>query len=369
VSEDVLLFDLDTKPGFSNLALMQASSFHRRRGDRPRLYKHSLSHRRLRSTIGVDVDRHPDRIYLSCIFSWNAPVADRYRRLWDTAKVHIGGTGWDIWRAGSPSDMTKVVWSALPDPIPHFGPDYDLYGYDYAIGFCNRGCDRACRFCVVHYKEGGIKIASYRHPSSWVPDGFRKAMLLDNDIALYPAEQQREILNWFVEAGVKPSITQGWDLRCIAQHPEQAQLLAEVRPWADDFSQRMVYTAWDYLGNEAPVRRGLHALRDAGIPGRSITVYLLCGFVDGVTGYRDTHEDDLHRMRVVWEEFGCYPYVMPYNNRRDDPWLNRFARFVNRKIFKMCRWEDYDPAAYHRKARRDARLASTVQIGSTAPAV
>lgn len=32
---------------------------------------------------------------------------------------------------------------------------------------------------------------------------------------------------------------------------------------------------------------------------------------------------------------------MPYNRRRDDPWLNAFARYVNRRVFKVCSWEDY----------------------------
>jgi hypothetical protein len=91
----------------------------------------------------------------------------------------------------------------------------------------------------------------------------------------------------------------------------------------------------DYFGNVRPVTRGIQMLLDAGFKGRNIMCYVLVGF-------DTTFAQDLHRWRVLRKDLGVYPFVMIYNNRRDDPKLRAFARWVNRRIDKVCSWEDYD---------------------------
>jgi hypothetical protein len=203
--------------------------------------------------------------------------------------------------------------------------------------------------CLVSAKEGTMDRYPFSHPSEWVPDRLSKVLLLDNEFAAQPAERQRSVASWVRDTGRRWSITQGYDLRILARRPELAGVLADARPMDLKFKGVCLYTAWDYLGIEPAVRKGIAALYDAGFRGRDLCVYILCG-------HRDSHEDDLHRFRVLWEELGAYPYVMKYNKRTDDPWLNAFARYVNRRVFKSCAWEDYDRAA-HDRARRAAEAS------------
>lgn len=328
-----LLVDVDSR--IANLALMKLSTFHKSRGNTVALHLHR-SGRGFKREVPTDADK----AYVSSLFTWNLEETKRILAALVAAgvEVEVGGTGIDHGR--QPQD--RIL---LPPWIEGLAPDYDLYGADYAVGFCNRGCTRSCTFCDVPLKEGKIRTDRYRPPWTWVPDGFRKALLLDNDIALYENPQLFEILGWFRDSGVKCSITQGWDLRCTT--PERAALLAELKPWDYRFTDRILYTAWDYPGIEPFVRRGLRMLIDAGMRPRDIRVYMIVGHdprTRGPTPVGDPNEraSALHRFRVLWEEFGTYPFVMKFNNRKDDPWLNAFARWGNRPaLFKSFPFEEY----------------------------
>lgn len=325
----VVLVDVDS--AIPNLALMRISAWHKARGDEVVLLKRH----------GIEVYAEEcDRAYISCVFSWNAHLARAIHKFYTETMgipTEIGGSGVDWGRpAGS--------WSALPPEVEACPPDYDLYGDDRAIGFCQRGCIRKCSFCLVSAKEGTMDRYPFSHPKDWVPDGRSKVLLLDNEFAAQPVARQRSVADWVRETGRSWSITQGYDVRILARRPELAAVLAGAKPRDLKFRDPCLYTAWDYPGIEPAVRAGITALLYAGFRGREILVYLLCGF-------NTTHDQDLHRFRVVWEGLGAYPYVMRYNRRRDDPWLNAFARYVNRKIFKSCAWEDYDRAAHDRGRR------------------
>lgn len=325
------LVDVDSK--IANLALMELSAYHKAKGDSVSLYTHRLPNGTFRRTVPLDQIRDFDRVYQSCIFTWNADESRRVEKWWRTPDLRVGGTGYDHGKAAG--DRARLDWGGL-EPMP----DYSIYGVDYATGFCNRGCNRKCEFCDVWRKEGTIKTANYRHPSVWVPDGFKKAMLLDNDPALYPFEQQAEIYRWFKEAGVRCSITQGFDIRCVAQDERLAPLVHELRPWNLKFTTRRLYIAWDYMANEAPVRRGIERLLAAGFKGSEICAYTIVGGPVG-TSFFTTMAQNLYRHRVLWEEYGVLPYAMPFNNRKDDPVLRHFCRWTNRVVFKACSWEDY----------------------------
>lgn len=327
----VLLVDVDSK--IANLALMQLSAFHKAKGDSVDLYVHRLPNGTFRRTVPLGQDRDYDRVYQSCLFTWNAEESRRVERWWRTAQLLTGGTGYDHGKAMA--DRSAISTGGID-----YMPDYSLYGIDYALGFCNRGCNRKCEFCDVWKKEGTIKPARYRHPSTWVPDGFTRAMLLDNDPALYPYEQQEEIYRWFAQAGVRCSISQGIDIRCVAEDERLAPLLRELNPWSIKFNEHRVYIAWDYLGIEAAVRKGVQRLKDAGFRGRDICAYTIVGGPPGSSFYT-TMEQNLYRHRVLFEEYGVYPYAMPFNNGKDDPMIRHFVRWTNRMVFKSHSFEEY----------------------------
>jgi hypothetical protein len=296
-----LLIDFDSK--IPNLALMKTSSYFK--GKQQTVYLNKP-------------EGDFDEVWLSCIFTWNRDKAMSAINLYESMgkKVYHGGTGFD-W--GWTDNRIQ-----LPPEIEAQQPDYSLYNDDRAIGFAQRGCDRKCEFCDVWKKEGKIQ-RGYIPIRLIVPEDRNKLLLLDNDIAL--STEHDNIFKECRELGIKVSITQGYDIRCMTK--ERAQFLAQDKPWDLDFKRRRIYIAWDYLGIENFVKDGIDMLLDAGFRATEIFCYIICGF-------NTTHDQDLYRFYKL-QEYGAEPYVMPFNNRKDDKWLNHFTRYVNRGY---CRWID-----------------------------
>jgi hypothetical protein len=299
-----LLIDFDSK--IPNLALMKTSGYFKEKGFD--VYKN------------IPLGDY-DEVWLSCIFTWNRPKARSAIAFQEALgkKVLFGGTGFD-WGI---LDADKRI--QLPEYIENRMPDYSFYPEDdRAIGFSQRGCDRKCEFCDVWKKEGKIQ-RGYIPINLIVPEDRNKLLLLDNDIALSPDHDN--IINECRDLGIKLSITQGYDIRCITK--QKAEFLAEDKPWDLDFKSRRIYIAWDYLGIENFVKKGIEILLDAGFRASEIFCYMICGF-------NTTHNEDLYRFYKLYE-FGAQPYIMPFNNRTDDKWLNNFKRYVNRGY---CRFMD-----------------------------
>ncbi len=307
-----LLIDVDSK--IPNLALMKIAKWLRTKGERLELV-------RLRARWSERQIRPASKVWISCVFTWNQKIAVQLQRRFEGMgiPVEIGGSGVSL--------ITK-----LPPFIESLSPDYSLYGDDRAVGFVQRGCIRKCQFCIVPQKEGRLADNEYRPLSEWVPDGFSKILLLDNEFAACPYEN--EVLDFVKTNHWKLSITQGYDLRCVT--PEKAQKLAEYKPWSLKFDRKTLYVAWDYFFIEPYVRKGIETLLEAGFKGHEIMVYCLVGF-------NTTHAQDYYRVQVLWGEYGVLPFLMRYNLRKDDSFLNALARYTNRgpAIYRNHSFEEY----------------------------
>jgi hypothetical protein len=326
VSKRHLLIDYDST--IPNLALMKISSWAKRKGDLVFLNR---------------MEDDPDYIWLSCLFTWNAERALTKLNFlaleYPDAIISYGGTGFD---AGKPyADPTRKY---LPDEIERMLPDYDLYHDDRAIGFCQRGCNRKCPFCDVWRKEGRIDQNEYHRLTEWVPADKKKILLLDNDVALFDRNIHDQILQDARQMGAKLSITQGYDIRMVAAEPDRALDLAENKPYDTNFKRRTLYIAWDMLHIEKDVRKGIEALLDAGFKGYEIKCYIIVGSPDRwfPEPYKYYPERDLHRAEVLWKEYGVYPWVMPYNNVKTDQKIIDFERWINKYLFKVMDFQDYD---------------------------
>lgn len=301
----VLLVDADSAEGFSNLALMKISAW-------------------CKETMGIDVEvdlikgipHSPpiidyDYVYISCIFFQNAERVREYASMIG-GEVSIGGSGVDLKTTLSPA-------------IEHIMPDYSLYNTDISMGFTSRGCIRKCPWCIVPEKEGYIKdhapISEFLHPDH------EKVIIHDNNFQASP--RWRENLEFLISNDLKVNFGQGMDIRLIDS--EFAEVLADVKYYDWHFKSRRLYFAFDTMGMEKAVLRGIDILNDAGIPSPHLMFYIL-------VGHSTTLEEDLHRVDVL-HKLGARPYIMVFN-RSKDPDLLRLFKWVNARFYEFLPFDD-----------------------------
>jgi len=300
-----------------NLALMKLSHWHRAQGDEVTL---------ARTPSPSMFEPQYDLVYGSSIFQWSSgKVVKALREAFPDAI--IGGTG---------TDTVETVEQALGlEEYEHY--DYSIYPeYQWSIGFTQRGCRLNCGFCVVPKKEGKPKSINSIW-DIWREGTDRAVVLLDNDF--FGQDLWRERIGEMQDGGFKVNFSQGINIRMVT--PEAAEALATIRYYDGKFTARRLYTAWDNLGQEKVFFKGLDMLKDAGIPGNHVVVYMLIGYKPG-----ETMDEILYRHRRLKDE-GCWPYPMVYNNTYANADLKRFQRWVLRRHDQFVPWEEYKPELTH----------------------
>lgn len=318
----VLLLQLDGK--LPNIALMRISAHYKALGD-------DVEFRRTESVASVEPhfgDAH-ERVYASAIFTRTMPVIERLRAVRPDAI--IGGTG---------LDKTDPFGNIVSDQrkVEDFGigreKDYSIYPkFQHSIGFTQRGCRLKCKFCGVPTKEGKVRADESIH-ELWRGDPWPKNLhLLDNDFFGNPAWP--EIIAAIRDGGFRVCFNQGVNVRKIGD--AEAESVASVQYYDDQFQKRMFYTAWDNLRDEQTLFSGLNALVKRGMRPDSIMVYMLIGYWPG-----ETHESrELRRQKL--RDFGCRPYPMPYARTTE---LVAYQRWVVRRLDLTVPWADYAAANY-----------------------
>ena len=320
----VLLIDYGGK--LPNLALMKLSTWHKSQGDE----------------VYLNTCDHPDKVYISTLFTWNRTAVKELLQIYPDAEV--GGTGWDIHKK-------------LPDEIEACRPDYDLYSVkdilprirggiarkaskiakaqtivDAGIGFTSRGCVRQCGFCFVPPKEGRLhhvaEIGDLLNPRSNV------LILLDNNLTA--DSDCIDKLHEIRDRGLIVDITQGIDVRLMT--PEIAKALSEVK------HLRSIHYAWDLMSFENQVSEGVNILS------KFIPLYKQMCFM--LTGFNTSFEEDMYRFQRIagyskisgtCSKSSISPYVMPYNKQFPTEKHHHFERWVNSRIYKKCSFEEYEP--------------------------
>lgn len=290
----VLLVNVDSK--IPNLALMQASAYHKYKGD----------------NVGWHIS-DPDIIYVSCIFKKNRTKALAIETLYPEAEVYVGGSG--------------VNYGLLPTEAQKIKPDYSIYpDIDYSMGFTTRGCIRSCPFCIVRAKEG--EYGRWQHIKDFYDPRFKKVYLHDNN---WTADKEwfYENSQWCIDNGVAVNASQGLDIRLVT--PDVADQIAKLKWWAN------IHFAWDNMADETAVLAGIETLKTAGINvRRDVQFYVLVGF-------NTTPDQDKYRCRKL-KELGTNAFVMPYIK---NSWTNRIARWANRKwLYWSIDIDDFKPGGY-----------------------
>lgn len=321
---NVLLWHLDGK--LPNMALMRIAAHHRALGDLVLLRRVSNGAKLDAVAYGEitprDYDPPWDRVYASAIFERTRPLSERFAELYTGAE--IGGTG------------TYSIGRTLADVgVIEDGPlDYTCYPeFTASMGFTMRGCRFKCSFCVVPRKEGRARpygtVAEIWRGDPWP----RHLHLLDNDFFGNPLWPER--IAEIRDGGFRVSFTQGINVRVLQD--AQAAAIVSVDYRADDMKTRRIYTAWDAIGDERVVFRGLDRLVAHGVKPDHIMVYMLIGYAPG-----ETHADRDHRRRRL-REYGCRPYPMAFART---PELMGFQRWVIMAFDKTIPWEEWSAARY-----------------------
>jgi len=298
----ILLVQVDGK--MPNLALMKVSSYYKSKG-------HETGF----------AFANPDKVYVSCIFSKNLNHASGIRHFYPSAEFYIGGPG-----------MERPT--SLPLEMDHMMPDYSLYpDMDYSLGYTQRGCPNNCSFCIVPKIEGSFREVS--HISEFHNPDFNKLVLYDNNF--FYSKLWREKLDYITEHDLKVSFNQGLDARLMNE--EKSLALADMNTYSISFNDRRVYFSWDLMENEKPILKGLMNVINAGIKPHNIMVYMLIG-------YNTTHNEDMYRFNTL-RDLDLDPFAMIYNNRKDDMWIRKFARWVNKRVYKSCIFEEYQGNTTH----------------------
>ena len=310
------LIDVDSK--IPNLALMKISTYYKNLGEKVEF---------------VAPGKEYEKIFASAIFTRSHDECLKLQEL-HGSKIEIGGTGWDLKKT-------------LDDAIEHSKPDYDLYTADMiavrqrgimtkarklqkateivnaGMGFTSRGCVRKCGFCFVPKKEGSFRdvaeIKDLINPRSNV------LILHDNNLTADPycIDKLHEIR----DRGLVVDINQGCDVRLVNEDISKA--LSEVK------HLRSLHYAWDLMGFENQVMDGIKTLSKYIKPYKHMCFMLI--------GFNTSFDEDMYRFRKL-VEMKVDPFAMVYNeNEKGDVRLKHFARWVNSRIYKSCKFEEYEP--------------------------
>lgn len=284
MNKKILLIPLKCK--IPNLALMKLSAWHKLQGDQ----------------VGTD-EPEPDVVYISSPFS-SAKGTDR-TGFYPNAKIEYGGYGFNN--------------KQLPYEVEHIMPDYSIFNCEYSMGYTTRGCIRNCQKppCIVPKMEGKIKrnspIEEFHNPEH------KKIMLLDNNIL---ADREWFFKNAsYILTHDLTLIEHGFDIRLVDE--EIANCIAHIK------FEKQIHFAFDSFEYMRQVNQGLTHLVQAGVKPYRMMFYLY-------------EKDNLENLKLRFElinEFGCDPFVMPDIHATMD--IKRFARFVNKRIYKSCEWKDY----------------------------
>ena len=276
------LHDSD-RTGFPNLALMKLSAYHKAKGDTVEWWIPMMQY---------------DRVYSSKVFTFTPeePMLPT-----DTIK---GGTGYG-------------VYVDLPDEVDAMYPDYTIYpDCKHAIGFLTRGCIRACPWCVVPKKEGGIR--PYRTWREIKRPDSRDIVFMDNNVLA--CEHGINQIKDMIGQDVRVDFNQGLDARLIT--PEVAELLSKLK-WI-----RFIRMSCDTDAMLDVVLRAIHLLEKNGVKPYRVFVYLLVQDIASA-------EKRALALRKAGAEVFAQPYRDFEKNIEPTREQKAFARWVNRKeIFK-----------------------------------
>ncbi|AJW76943.1 hypothetical protein X275_01080 [Marinitoga sp. 1197] len=293
--KNILLIEPKYYTKFPPLGLLKIGAYHKKLGNNVQYIRGQ-----------GEILFKPDEIYITSLFtySWKSvkKAYDFYRFLCPKTPIHMGGIYISIF--SQLNDQTKEhIKFNYPDAIIHSGilpevedllPDWDddyVKNWNKSILFSSRGCIRKCPFCAVPLIEGSLKskirIDHLIHPKH------KEIIFWDNNILASP--HWEDIYEYLLKTKKYVDFNQGIDARLI--NSKVANQLSKLKT-------KMIRIAYDHISYKPIIYKAVNFMKEAGINGRKILVYLLYNF-------NDTPEDFLERLKDLME-LGVVAYPMRY---------------------------------------------------------
>jgi hypothetical protein len=233
-----------------------------------------------------------DKIYVSCIFSYNKHLCNEWV---GHSATSIGGSGFDL-------------SIALPPEIEQIKPKIN-------IGFTTRGCIRNCHFCIVPKKEGKIRVEG-DILDLW--DGKSKTiMILDNNILALP-EHFLKICKQLKDNNLRVDFNQGLDFRLLTD--DICKELFSLKHCQE------IRFAFDDIAYKARVLLALEMLKRNGLKSWQTRWYVY-------VGVKDTLETVYERCKLL-----CQEKQLIYMMRDRDKSVQE-----NKQFIALAKWTNWTP--------------------------
>lgn len=264
-----------------------------------------------------------DDFYISVVFTWDLD------RAWQRARWHYSG-GYRV-HAGGPAFFVQTEMRASFEEFAKVGGVFQdaVARHNPDATFASRGCPVGCWFCIVPAMEG--------RTFTLIDDFEPRPILCDNNLSALPADYQSHIVHRYQQAKVPLfDANSGFEPRTFDEDVFERWKPINRGPWR---------FACDDAGDAPFVWRVLDMLRDRVPNSRRKRVYTLIG--------NEPFEPCMERILKVLE-LGGEPHAQPLmklNAQRKEPWvrhdwtarrLQRAARWVNRRRWKYCTFEEYE---------------------------
>ena len=214
-------------------------------------------------------------VHISTVFTYDIPKAEQLAQDWQKAgfTVQVGGP-------------------AFNNPGADFTPGlYMKHGHVMT----SRGCNRACWFCAVPSREGGLRELPV--VNGWIVN--------DDNLLACSESHIRKVFEMLSHQPKRPIFSGGLDSRLLTEW--HVDLLRTAK------TERM-YFAYDDKADYEPLVHAGRLLRSGGIKdssGHKLKCYVLIGFPG------DTMEYAEKRLFDTWRA-GFWPFAMLYRNENGD---------------------------------------------------
>lgn len=271
---------------------------------------------------GVAHWREGDAAFISVAFTWRLPEARRLAEYYRAigCRISIGGPG-TFTQKKYLADIDATIGGSIPDAIARHNPMATRASY---------GCPVGCWFCIVPKMDGKTFTLLDSFPV--------RPILCDDNLSALPADYQRHIVSRYLNEGV-PLLDANSGFEPATFDDE---VFARWRP--------ILKGPWRFGYDEQTegenVARVFKMLKD--VSPRKKQVYTMIGHEPF-----DVCMDRIRRV-IGW---GGEPYAQPFiklNALQKEPrvqhdWtallLRQVQRWVNRRLWRKTKFEDYDASA------------------------